>query len=61
MLSPSVLGVVVGLALGFAAAFGGFSEFLIVAVFAAIGYAVGKLVEGEIDLGALLGSRSNRR
>jgi hypothetical protein len=61
VLSPSVLGVVVGLALGFAAAFGGFSEFLIVAVFAAIGYAVGKLVEGEIDLGALLGSRSNRR
>lgn len=61
MLSPSVLGVVVGLALGFAAAFGGFPEFLIVAVFAGIGYGIGKLLEGQIDLGALLGSRSNRR
>ncbi len=61
MLSPSVLGVVVGLALGYAAAFGGFTEFLIVAVFAGIGYVAGKVVEGELDLGALLGSRSNRR
>lgn len=60
MLSPSVLGVVVGLALGFAAAFGGFPEFLIVAVFAAIGYVVGKVVEGELDLGSVLGSRSKR-
>jgi hypothetical protein len=59
MLSPSVLGVVVGLALGYAAAFGGFSEFLIVAVFAVIGFVVGKVLEGEIDLGAL-GSRSRR-
>lgn len=61
MLSPSVLGVIVGLALGFAAAFGGFTGFLIVAVFAVIGYVAGKVVEGEIDLGAFLGSRSNRR
>ncbi len=61
MLSPSVLGVVVGLALGYAAAFGGFSEFVIVAVFAAVGYVVGKVVEGQIDIGAFLGSRSNRR
>lgn len=61
MLSPSVLGVVVGLALGYAAAFGGFTEFLIVAVFAAIGYVAGKVVEGELDLGSLLGSRSTRR
>lgn len=61
MLSPSVLGVVVGLALGFAAAFGGFPEFLIVAVFAVVGYVVGKVLEGEIDLGAFLGSRSSRR
>ncbi|MBA2416634.1 MAG: DUF2273 domain-containing protein [Geodermatophilaceae bacterium] len=61
MLSPSVLGVVVGLALGFAAAFGGFYAFLIVAVFAVIGYVAGKVVEGEINLGAFLGSRSDRR
>lgn len=61
MLSPSVLGVVVGLALGFATAFGGFYEFLIVAVFTVIGYVAGKVVEGEIDLGAVLGSRSDRR
>jgi len=61
VLSPSVLGVVVGLALGYAAAFGGFSEFVIVAVFAAVGYVVGKVVEGQIDIGAFLGSRSNRR
>lgn len=61
MLSPSVLGVVVGLALGYAAAFGGFTEFLIVTIFAVVGYVIGKVLEGEIDLGALLGSRDTRR
>lgn len=61
MLSPSVLGVVVGLALGFAAAFGGVGVFLIVAIFAAVGYVAGKVVEGDIDVSGILGSRSNRR
>jgi hypothetical protein len=61
VLSPSVLCVVVRLALGLAAAFGGFYAFLIVAVFAVIGYVAGKVVEGEINLGAFLGSRSDRR
>lgn len=61
MLSPSVLGVVVGLALGYAAAFGGFTEFLIVAIFALVGYVAGKALEGELDLGALLNSRGTRR
>lgn len=61
MLSPSVLGVIVGLALGYAAAFGGFTEFLIVAIFSVVGYVVGKVLEGELDLGSLLGSRDTRR
>ncbi len=61
MLSPSVLGVVVGLALGYAAAFGGFTEFLIVTIFAVVGYVIGKVLEGELDLGALLGPRDTRR
>lgn len=61
MLSPSVLGVIVGLALGYAAAFGGFTEFLIVTIFSVVGYVVGKVLQGELDLGSLLGSRDTRR
>jgi len=56
-----LIGVVVGLALGFALAFGSFGQMLIVALFAAIGFGVSKFFVGEIDLGPYVqGRRSSR-
>ena len=49
------LGLLVGLALGLAAAFGGFGAFLIVLVFGAIGLAVGRYLDGNLDLSQLSG------
>ncbi|MCW2675902.1 MAG: hypothetical protein JWR70_942, partial [Modestobacter sp.] len=40
---PSFVGLLVGMALGFALAFGGFEAFLIVAVISAIGFIAGKV------------------
>lgn len=50
---PSTLGLLVGLALGFAAIFGGFGDMLIVGVVGALGFTVGKAIDGELDLAAL--------
>lgn len=44
----------IGLALGFAAAFGGFGAFAIVLVFAAAGLLVGRWLDGGIDLDGVL-------
>ncbi len=49
-MSRSTLGLLVGLALGYAAIFGGFGDMLIVALIAAIGFLVGKALEGDLDL-----------
>ncbi|MEU5721023.1 MULTISPECIES: hypothetical protein [unclassified Micromonospora] len=54
-------GSVVGLALGFALAFGSFGQMLIVALFAAIGYGVSKFFAGEVDLGAYVQGRRTSR
>jgi ABC-type sulfate transport system permease component len=56
-----VLGLMVGIALGFAAAFGGFGAFLAVAILAAIGYVVGKVLEGDIDVSQYLSGRGGSR
>jgi hypothetical protein len=61
MMVPSVIGLFVGLVLGLAAAFGGVTALLVVAVFAGIGFAVGKVVEGEIDVSSYLSGRGRTR
>jgi hypothetical protein len=48
-------GLVTGLALGFAAAFGGFGAFAIVLGLGALGLLVGAVVDGRLDLAALTG------
>ncbi len=55
------LGLLVGLALGFAAAFGGFAAFAIVAVLGAIGLGAGAVLDGRVDLGALSKDKAGRR
>lgn len=47
-MSRSTLGLLVGLALGYAAIFGGFGDMLIVALIAAIGFLAGKALEGDL-------------
>ncbi|MHA7276511.1 hypothetical protein [Arthrobacter sp. HLT1-21] len=60
-MSTTAMGLLVGLVLGWAAAFGGFSEFLIVAVFGAVGLLVARIIDGKLDIGALTGRSSSRR
>ncbi len=56
-----LIGVVIGLALGFALAFGSFGQMLIVALFAAIGYGVSKFFAGEVNLAPYVqGRRSSQ-
>jgi uncharacterized membrane protein len=47
-------GLLAGLLLGLAAAFGGFVAFVIVLVLGAIGLAVGRFLDGELDLSGVL-------
>ncbi|MEV8517982.1 hypothetical protein [Dactylosporangium sp. NPDC051484] len=56
-----VFGTAVGMALGFALAFGSFGQMLIVALFAALGFGAAKVLSGEVDLSAYSANRSGRR
>jgi len=49
-MTATALGLLSGIALGFAAAFGGFSAFLIVLAFGAMGLIAGRVAEGKLDL-----------
>ena len=55
VVKATVIGLATGLALGFAAAFGGFTAFLTVLVLGALGLAVGRWLDGALDLSALTG------
>lgn len=58
----STLGLIVGLVLGLAGAFGGFGAFVLVAVLGAAGFAVGKVLDGQIDVSSYLpGADRTRR
>ncbi len=60
-LTPTALGLLTGLALGFAAAFGGFGAFVLVAVLGALGLLAGRAAEGRLDLAALRDAVGGRR
>lgn len=57
----SQVGLIVGLVLAAFAYFGGFFAFLTATVFAFIGWIVGMVLEGRLDLGALTGRGFDRR
>ena len=61
MTRTTAIGIVVGLALGLAIAFGNFGDMLIVALFAVIGFVVAKVIDGELDLGSYLSRRRDTR
>jgi hypothetical protein len=53
--------MIAGMALGFAGYFGGFGAFLLVAALGAVGFVVGGLLEGDLELGYLFRARDDRR
>ncbi|MEU8506315.1 hypothetical protein AB0C40_16655 [Streptomyces brevispora] len=56
-MSMAVVGMVAGMALGFAGYFGGFGAFLLVAALGAIGFVVGRFVDGDLEPGDFFRSR----
>lgn len=56
-MTTSTIGLIAGLLLAIAAAAGGFTGFLIALVLGGAGYLIGGHVDGEVDLGALVGRR----
>ena len=60
-MSTSQFAVIVGIALGGVAVFGGFVSFVIVLLFAVAGLVIGRLLEGKLDLRSLVGQASEWR
>lgn len=56
----SIVGLFVGLLLAIAAAIGGFSFFVIGIVLGAVGFVVGKVLDGQLDLTPYLSGRGSR-
>lgn len=50
-MSMAVVGMVAGMALGFAGYFGGFGAFLLVAALGVVGFVVGRFLEGDLEPG----------
>lgn len=59
-MNSTTLGLLTGLALGFAGAFGGFGAFLIVLVLTALGLLIGRVLDGKLDLSQLTGVGRDR-
>lgn len=60
-MNTSRFALLVGLVLGIVATFGGFGSFLLVAVLAGVGWGVGRVLESQLDVAALLGQSRDRR
>ncbi|MFB7246468.1 hypothetical protein CW362_11735 [Streptomyces populi] len=60
-MSLAVIGMIAGMALAFAGYFGGFGAFLLVAALGAVGFVVGRLLEGDLDVGDFFRARNERR
>lgn len=54
-MSATHIGLLTGLVLGLAAAFGGFGAFLVVFVLGAIGLLAGRCFDGKLDVSQLFG------
>jgi hypothetical protein len=59
-MSMAVVGMIAGMALGFAGYFGGFGAFLLVAALGAVGFVVGRFLEGDLEFGDFFRSRDDR-
>lgn len=59
-MSRATVGLIAGMALGFAAYFGGFWAFLLVAALGAVGWVVGSILQGDLDVSSLVRPRERR-
>ncbi|MFE9437442.1 hypothetical protein ACFYO2_00255 [Streptomyces sp. NPDC006602] len=59
-MSMAVVGMIAGMALGFAGYFGGFGAFLLVAALGAVGFVVGRFLDGDMDLADFFRTRDRR-
>ena len=50
-MSMAVVGLVAGMALAFAGYFGGFGAFLLVAALGAVGFVLGRFLDGDLEPG----------
>jgi len=57
-MTTSTIGLIAGLLLAIAAAAGGFLGFLIAVVLGTVGYLVGGHLDGEVNLGSIVGRRN---
>lgn len=60
-MSMAVVGMIAGMAPGFAGYFGGFGAFLLVAALGAIGFLAGRFADGDLELGDVFRTRDDRR
>ncbi|WP_369269566.1 hypothetical protein AB5J55_05470 [Streptomyces sp. R11] len=60
-MSRAVVGLIAGMALGFAGYFGGFGAFLVVLAVGAAGLVVGRLMEGDLEPGDFVRRRDNQQ
>ncbi len=60
-MNMAMIGMVAGMALGFAGYFGGFGAFLLVAALGAIGFVAGRFLDGDLDAGDFFRSQGSRR
>lgn len=60
-MNRTALATIVGLFLGVTLVFGNFGDMLVVALFGAIGYGVAKVLDGDVDVNALLAKARSPR
>lgn len=59
-MNPAALGLIIGTLLGIVAAVGDFGDFAIAVLLAAIGFVVGKVVQGDIDVSSYVSSAEQK-
>lgn len=60
-MSNAAVGLVFGVALGFAGYFGGFGAFIVVAVLGIVGFVAGKFLDGDLEPGEFFRTRDRDR
>jgi hypothetical protein len=60
-MNRTALATIVGLFLGITLVFGNFGDMLVVALFGAIGYGLAKVLDGDVDVNALLAKARTSR
>lgn len=60
-MNATTIGLLTGLILGLAGVIGGFGGFLLTLGLGAVGLLVGRVLDGELDLGQVLGGKGRDR